>query len=51
VANDERSGWFDTLPFEDIHDQNGDKFSTIQYLFTLSHQHGQVWVGSAHCGS
>ena len=24
---------------------NGDKFSTIQYLFTLSQQHGQVWVG------
>jgi len=25
---------------------NGDKFSTIQYLFTLSQQHGQVWVGT-----
>lgn len=24
---------------------NGDKFSTIQYFFTLSQQHGQVWVG------
>ncbi|MGM9484806.1 flavodoxin family protein [Roseateles sp. NT4] len=25
---------------------NGDKFSTIQYLFTLSQQHGQIWVGT-----
>lgn len=25
---------------------NGDKFSTIQYLWTLSQQHGQVWVGT-----
>jgi NAD(P)H dehydrogenase (quinone) len=25
---------------------NGDKFSTIQYLFTLSQQHGQLWVGT-----
>lgn len=24
---------------------NGDKFSTIQYMFTLSQQHGQLWVG------
>ncbi|WP_321845135.1 flavodoxin family protein [Paraburkholderia bannensis] len=24
---------------------NGDKFSTIQYMFTLSQQHSQVWVG------
>ena len=24
---------------------NGDKFSTITYFFTLSQQHGQVWVG------
>lgn len=24
---------------------NGDKFSTIQYLFTLSQQHSQLWVG------
>ena len=24
---------------------NGDKFSTIAYFFTLSQQHGQVWVG------
>lgn len=25
---------------------NGDKFSTIQYFFTLSQQHGQIWVGT-----
>ncbi|GGP22707.1 flavodoxin family protein [Silvimonas iriomotensis] len=25
---------------------NGDKFSTIQYLWTLSQQHAQVWVGT-----
>lgn len=25
---------------------NGDKFSTITYFFTLSQQHGQVWVGT-----
>jgi NAD(P)H dehydrogenase (quinone) len=25
---------------------NGDKFSTIQYFFTLAQQHGQIWVGT-----
>lgn len=25
---------------------NGDKFSTIQYLWTLSQQHGQLWIGT-----
>ena len=25
---------------------NGDKFSTIQYLWTLAQQHGQGWVGT-----
>ena len=25
---------------------NGDKFSTIQYLFTLSQQHSMFWVGN-----
>jgi multimeric flavodoxin WrbA len=24
---------------------NGDKFSTITYMFTLSQQHGMFWVG------
>jgi NAD(P)H dehydrogenase (quinone) len=26
---------------------NGDKYSTIQYFWTLSQQHGQVWIGTA----
>lgn len=25
---------------------NGDKFSTIEYFWTLSQQHGQVWIGT-----
>lgn len=25
---------------------NGDKFSTISYLFTLAMQHGMIWVGT-----
>lgn len=25
---------------------NGDKFSTLQYFWTLSQQHGQIWVGT-----
>lgn len=25
---------------------NGDKGSTINYLFTLSQQHGQIWIGT-----
>ncbi len=25
---------------------NGDKFSTLAYLWTLSQQHGQIWVGT-----
>lgn len=25
---------------------NGDKFNTIIYLFTLSQQHGQIWIGT-----
>jgi multimeric flavodoxin WrbA len=24
---------------------NGDKFSTVQYMFTLSQQHGMLWAG------
>ena len=24
---------------------NGDKFSTLTYMFTLSQQHGMFWVG------
>ena len=25
---------------------NGDKLSTLHYLFTLSQQHGMIWVGT-----
>lgn len=25
---------------------NGDKYATIQYFFTLSQQHGQLWIGT-----
>lgn len=25
---------------------NGDKYSTIQYFWTLSQQHGQIWIGT-----
>ena len=25
---------------------NGDKFSTVMYLFTLAQQHGQIWIGT-----
>jgi NAD(P)H dehydrogenase (quinone) len=25
---------------------NGDKFATIEYFWTLSQQHGQVWIGT-----
>ena len=25
---------------------NGDKFSTIEYFWTLSQQHGQLWIGT-----
>jgi NAD(P)H dehydrogenase (quinone) len=25
---------------------NGDKFATIAYFFTLSQQHGQIWIGT-----
>ena len=25
---------------------NGDKYSTIQYMWTLSQQHGQIWIGT-----
>jgi hypothetical protein len=25
---------------------NGDKLSTLHYLFTLSQQHGMLWVGT-----
>jgi len=40
-------GWKDKLAagFTNSATLNGDKFSTIQYEFTLSQQHGMLWVG------
>lgn len=39
--------WKDTVAagFTTSASTNGDKGSTLQYFFTLSQQHGQVWVG------
>jgi multimeric flavodoxin WrbA len=41
-------GWKDKVfgGFTNSASMNGDKFSTIQYLFTLAMQHGGVWVGT-----
>lgn len=41
-------GWKDKLAagFTNSASVNGDKGSTINYLFTLSQQHGQVWIGT-----
>ncbi|MFL9871364.1 flavodoxin family protein [Paraburkholderia megapolitana] len=41
------SAWKDKLAagFTNSAAANGDKFSTITYLFTLSQQHGQIWIG------
>jgi len=40
--------WKDKLAagFTNSASVNGDKGSTINYLFTLSQQHGQIWVGT-----
>jgi multimeric flavodoxin WrbA len=40
--------WRDKLAagFSNSATLNGDKFSTITYFFTLSQQHGMLWVGS-----
>jgi multimeric flavodoxin WrbA len=40
--------WKDKLAagFTNSASVNGDKFSTITYLFTLSQQHGQIWIGT-----
>ena len=40
--------WKDKLAagFTNSASVNGDKGATIQYLFTLSQQHGQVWIGT-----
>ena len=40
--------WKDTIAagFTNSASVNGDKFSTITYLFTLSQQHSQIWIGT-----
>lgn len=40
--------WRDKLAagFSNSATLNGDKFSTLTYFFTLSQQHGMVWVGT-----
>ncbi len=42
-----RSAWRDKLAagFTVSNSPSGDKFSTLQYLFTFAMQHGMVWVG------
>lgn len=41
-------GWRDKLAagFTNSASLNGDKLSTLSYLFTLSQQHGMFWVGT-----
>lgn len=43
-----QSHWKDKLAagFTNSASVNGDKFSTIAYFFTLSQQHGQLWIGT-----
>lgn len=40
-------GWKNKLAagFTNSASMNGDKFSTVQYFFTLSQQHGMLWAG------
>jgi NAD(P)H dehydrogenase (quinone) len=40
--------WKDKLAagFTNSASVNGDKYSTIQYFWTLSQQHGQIWIGT-----
>jgi len=42
------SAWKDKIAggFTNSASTNGDKFNTILYFFTLSQQHGQVWIGT-----
>jgi NAD(P)H dehydrogenase (quinone) len=42
------SAWKDKIAagFTNSASTNGDKFSTITYFFTLSQQHGQIWIGT-----
>lgn len=41
-------GWKNKLAagFTTSASTNGDKFSTMEYFWTLSQQHGQVWIGT-----
>jgi multimeric flavodoxin WrbA len=41
-------GWKNKLAagFTNSASMNGDKLSTLQYMFTLSQQHGMYWVGT-----
>ncbi len=41
-------GWKDKVAagFTNSASMNGDKHSTLHYLFTLSQQHGMLWVGT-----
>ena len=41
-------GWKDKLAagFTNSASMNGDKLSTLHYLFTLSQQHSMIWVGT-----
>jgi multimeric flavodoxin WrbA len=43
-----QSGWKDKLAagFTNSAGMNGDKFATLNALFTLSQQHGMIWVGT-----
>lgn len=52
-ADDSSKAWYTQVwkdkiagGFTNSASMNGDKFSTIQYFFTLSQQHGQIWVGT-----
>jgi NAD(P)H dehydrogenase (quinone) len=42
------NAWKDKLAagFTNSASINGDKFATISYFFTLSQQHGQIWIGT-----
>ena len=41
-------GWKDKLAagFTNSASMNGDKLSTLHYMFTLSQQHGMLWAGT-----
>jgi multimeric flavodoxin WrbA len=43
-----QQAWKDKIAagFTNSASMNGDKFSTLHYLFTLSQQHGMIWVGT-----